>query len=79
MIEVNDIIAAAKAIPTPEPYQPLYEFGEAIHIMLYEKRMTYKTIAVWFAERGLEYTPSHFSNAYAKWCALNPQKAEQKG
>lgn len=77
-IEVKDILSAAKAIPTPKPYRPLHEYGEAIHIMLHEKRMTYRSIAEWFSSYGLEYTASHFSNAYAKWCALNPKKAVQR-
>lgn len=68
--EVTDIIAMARAIPTPLPRKPLHEYGEVIHILLHQKRMTYRSIAEWFSERGLEYTPSHCSNVYAKWCTL---------
>lgn len=69
--DVDFILAAAKELPPPKIYRPLHEYGEAIHIMLNEKNMTYSEIADWFYERGFRYTKSSFSNAYKTWCAIN--------
>lgn len=73
---VDRLIADAGALPEAKPHVPLYEYGEVIHI-LRKKNLMWREVRDWFALRGLDYTPSHYSNAYLKWCAMNPQKADE--
>lgn len=70
-----DLLKAAREVPNPEPYIPLHEYGQAIDVLVHTKNMTYREVAEWLADRGLNYTPSHVSNALGKWRALNPTMA----
>jgi len=73
MPDIEDVIAYAKALPDPRQYRPLYEYGEAIHIMRTEKDMTWGEIAREFENSfGIAHTTSHFSAAYMKYLSLNP-------
>lgn len=75
MLNPDEMLALAETVPDPEPYIPLHEYGQAIDVLVHRKSMTYREIAEWLAEKGLNYTPSNVSNALATWRARNPRLA----
>lgn len=73
--DIDEVLLRAKALPPPKIYRALHEYGASIHVMLQEKKMTYREIAEWLAEQKIECSPTNISTAYQKWRALHPHEA----
>jgi len=74
MITPQEVLEKAIIQPEPEPYFPLEEYGETLHILFNDKKMTWREIKEWFSSLGMDYSIPSFSLAYQKWVFKNPNK-----